>query len=71
MSVIILFELLFNVQVNQFWSLRDGFLVVPITLYFAQGHNSMPHDYQTRPRGYKAFSMLNSAEQEIYPAHKC
>ena len=22
-----------------------------------------------RPRGYKTFSMLNSAEHEIYPAH--
>ena len=24
-----------------------------------------------RPRGYTTFSMLNSAEHEIYPAHKC
>ena len=24
-----------------------------------------------RPRGYKTFSMLNSAEHEIFPAHKC
>ena len=24
-----------------------------------------------RPRGYKTCSMLNSAEHEIYPAHKC
>ena len=24
-----------------------------------------------RPRGYKTFCMLNSAEHEIYPAHKC
>ena len=23
------------------------------------------------PRGYKIFSMLNSAEHEIFPAHKC
>ena len=23
------------------------------------------------PRGYKTFSMLNSAEHEIHPAHKC
>ena len=23
------------------------------------------------PRGYKTFFILNSAEQEIYPAHKC
>ena len=23
------------------------------------------------PGGYKTFSMLNSAEQQIYPAHKC
>ena len=22
-------------------------------------------------RGYKTFSMLNSAEHKIYPAHKC
>ena len=26
---------------------------------------------QLRPQGYKTFFMLNSAEQEIYPAHKC
>ena len=26
---------------------------------------------QPWPRGYKTFSMLNSAEQEIYPANKC
>ena len=25
----------------------------------------------TKPRGYKILSMLNSPEQEIYPAHKC
>ena len=24
-----------------------------------------------RPRGYTTFSMLNSAKNEIYPAHKC
>ena len=24
-----------------------------------------------RPRGYKTFFILNSAEHEIYPAHKC
>ena len=23
------------------------------------------------PRGYRTFFMLNSAEHEIYPAHKC
>ena len=23
------------------------------------------------PRGYKTFSMLNSAEHDIYPAHMC
>ena len=26
---------------------------------------------QRRPKGYKTFSMLNLAEHEIYPAHKC
>ena len=26
---------------------------------------------ETRPRGYKTFFMLNSAETKIYPAHKC
>ena len=26
---------------------------------------------QIRPRGYKTFFILNSAEHEIYPAHKC
>ena len=25
----------------------------------------------TWPRGYKTFFILNSAEHEIYPAHKC
>ena len=25
--------------------------------------------HQIRPRGYKAFFVLNSAEHEIYPAH--
>ena len=25
----------------------------------------------TRPRGYKTFFMLSSAETNIYPAHKC
>ena len=25
----------------------------------------------TWPRGFKTFSMLNSGEHEIYPAHKC
>ena len=24
-----------------------------------------------RPRGYKTFFILNSAEHKIYPAHKC
>ena len=27
--------------------------------------------FGSRPRGYKTFSMLNSTEHEIYPAHKC
>ena len=26
---------------------------------------------ETRPQGYKTISILNSAEHEIYPAHKC
>ena len=26
---------------------------------------------KTRPRGYETFFMLNSAEHEINPAHKC
>ena len=26
---------------------------------------------RTWPRGYKTFFMLNSAEHEIYSAHKC
>ena len=25
----------------------------------------------TRPEGYKTFFMLNSAEHENFPAHKC
>ena len=27
--------------------------------------------YKARGQGYKTFSMLNSSEQIIYPAHKC
>ena len=27
--------------------------------------------YQAWLRGYETFSILNSAEQELYPAHKC
>ena len=27
--------------------------------------------FQTRSRGYKTFFILNSAEHEMYPAHKC
>ena len=34
-------------------------------LHFCCKHNT------TRPRGNKTFFMLNSAELEIYPAHKC
>ena len=26
---------------------------------------------ENKARGYKTFSMFNSAEHEIYPAHKC
>ena len=29
------------------------------------------HLEEARPRGYNTFSMLNSAEYEFYPAHKC
>ena len=28
-------------------------------------------NFSVWPRGYKTFSMLNSAEHETYPAHKC
>ena len=28
-------------------------------------------DVSFRLRGYKTFSILNTAEHEIYPAHKC
>ena len=37
-------------------------------------HRQQPDEEQTiatRPRGYKTFFMLNSAEHEIVPAHKC
>ena len=30
--------------------------------------SNVPHCEKTRPRGYKTFFMLNSTEQEIYPA---
>ena len=33
--------------------------------------SSAPEKGITRPRGYKTFSMLNSTEHEIFPAHKC
>ena len=28
-----------------------------------------PLDYQSRPRGYETFFMINSTEYEIFPAH--
>ena len=33
--------------------------------------NHVPKNLKIWPQGYKTFSMLNSAEHEIYPAHKC
>ena len=30
----------------------------------------MRTDSETRPRGYKTFSMLNLAEHEIFPSYK-
>ena len=41
---------------------------VSIELEFTQ-NSWFPNS--TWPQGYKTFFMLNSAEQEIYPAHKC
>ena len=38
-----------------------SFLVLP----------SSPQGRENRPQGNKTFSMLNSAEHKIYPAHKC
>ena len=35
------------------------------------GHSMLFHPVRTWPRGYKTFSILNSGEHEIYPAHKC
>ena len=34
-------------------------------------HTSQAVAMMTRPRGYKKNFMLNSAEHEIFPAHKC
>ena len=45
---------------------RDGFLY-PILTLMMDSYNLI----QPRLRGYKTFFMLNSADQEIYPAHKC
>ena len=36
------------------------------------GHKKVTNPCPAQPAGgYKTFSMLNSAEHEIYPAHKC
>ena len=40
-------------------------------LVYASSEGSGETSYMTWPRVYKTFSMLNSAEHEIYPAHKC
>ena len=42
-----------------------------LCLELIQPRECQPALQKTRPRGYKTFSMLNSAEHEVYPAHKC
>ena len=48
---------------NSFTPLLGTFVVLQYPLQTVQT--------QIRPQGYKTFFMLNSAEQEIYPACKC
>ena len=59
---------------------RDNFHTFNFTDIEAALTNSLDSDEMfmlnlsriyTRPQGYKTFSVLNSAEHEIYPAHKC
>ena len=45
----------------------DIFILMP-RVYATFMHKMQP---KTWPRGYKTFFMLNSAEHENYPAHKC
>ena len=38
---------------------------------FFQEYHQNVKQFRSWPRGYKTFFMLNSAEHEIYPDHKC
>ena len=53
----------------------NHYAVMYLTLYGHSGNVTLPQkQWQTEDNwlgGYKTFSMLNSAEHEIYPAHKC
>ena len=51
-----------QIMLTKTWFLNP---VWPWLQTLIKGHNS------NLSRGYKTFSMLNSTEQEIYPAHKC
>ena len=50
----------FSPAISPSWHLSVSVPVVASSVY------SVP-----RPPDYKTFPMLNSAEDEIYPAHKC
>ena len=55
-----------------YWDIRT--IIVNWNLYLeACPHNKKPRYgfHLLRPQGYKTFFTLNSAENEIYPAHKC
>ena len=53
-----------------FFSLSYGPLINSCITFLSTIHINY-QQLQTRPQDYKTFSMLNSAEHEIYPAHKC
>ena len=42
-----------------------------IALYFEYENELKLYKFEARLRGYKTFFILNSAEHEIYLAHKC
>ena len=60
---------------EHFYQLLYSFKKLNVFMYMATCQNLLGDCQivltQIRPRGYKKLFMLNSAEHEIFPAHKC
>ena len=53
---------------NHIWHEKENKLELKPHTHF---HKQQYKKQASGPGGYKTFFILNSAEQEIYPAHKC